>query len=140
MAMSDIPASAVAAEGRDPEGRHVRLLHHRTIVDQPVGVVDSEGFQVVQATFDSLTANDYLTSEIVRRGESWKRTRSVSVDVYTARGRQVPQWRSRDGDGLQVRVGRLSNPTNGSTSSSYPLALVKGYDEMQDGTATSSRA
>lgn len=103
----------------------------------PYNLQESEGTQVGQAVFDSLVAFDPLTSEVVpAAAETWEPNEDGSVWTFHL----VPGATFHDGSPVtaadfKYAWERICNPVNESEVS-YHLAVVKGFDEMQDGTAT----
>jgi peptide/nickel transport system substrate-binding protein/oligopeptide transport system substrate-binding protein len=103
----------------------------------PYNLQESEGTQVGQAVFDSLVAFDPLTSEVVpAAAESWEANDDASVWTFHL----VPGAKFHDGTPVtaadfKYAWERICAPANESEVS-YHLAVVKGFDEMQDETAT----
>jgi peptide/nickel transport system substrate-binding protein/oligopeptide transport system substrate-binding protein len=103
----------------------------------PVNLQESEGTQVGQAVFDSLVAFDPITSELMPAAAvSWEANDDATVWTF----KLVEGAKFHDGSDVtaadfKYAWERICNPENKSEIS-YHLAIVKGYDEMQAGTAT----
>ncbi len=107
----------------------------------PYAALESEGIQVVQAIFDSLTQLDPITADVEpAAAESWESNDDATVWTFKLRSGDTFS------DGIPVKASdyvygwnRIANPKtdpkNPSTIS-YHLAAVKGYDEVQKGDAT----
>ena len=113
----------------------------------PFNMQESEGTQVGQALFDSLTAFDPLdpTNIVPAAADSWEPNADASVWTFKL------NKDAKFSDGTPVMAkdfiyawNRIANPATKNTSTgeadpsviSYHLANVKGYDEVSAGTAT----
>jgi oligopeptide transport system substrate-binding protein len=113
----------------------------------PYNTQESEGTQVEQALFDSLTAFDPLDPAklIPAAADSW--TTNADASVWTF----VLNKKGKFADGTPVTAkdfiyafNRIANPKTENTLTkeidpsiiSYHLAVVKGFDEVQSGKAT----
>lgn len=113
----------------------------------PYNTQESEGTQVEQSLFDSLTAFDALdpTKVIPAAAESWEPNADASVWTFKL------NKDAKFSDGTPVMAkdfvyawNRIANPNTKNTSTgeadpsviSYHIDKVKGYDEVQAGTAT----
>jgi peptide/nickel transport system substrate-binding protein/oligopeptide transport system substrate-binding protein len=103
----------------------------------PVNLQESEGTQVGQAVFDSLVAFDPITSEVIpAAAERWESNEDATVwTFYLVQGAKFHDGSDFTADDFKYAWERICNPVNESEVS-YHLAVVKGYDEMQDGSAT----
>ena len=103
----------------------------------PVNLQESEGTQVGQAVFDSLVAFDPITSEVMpAAAERWEANDDATVwTFYLVEGAKFHDGSDVTAESFKYAWERICNPENESEVS-YHLAVVKGYDEMQDGTAT----
>jgi peptide/nickel transport system substrate-binding protein/oligopeptide transport system substrate-binding protein len=103
----------------------------------PVNLQESEGTQVGQAVFDSLVAFDPITSEVIpSAAERWESNEDATVwTFYLVKGAKFHNGREVTAADFKYAWDRICDPANESEIS-YHLAVVKGYDEMQDGTAT----
>jgi peptide/nickel transport system substrate-binding protein/oligopeptide transport system substrate-binding protein len=103
----------------------------------PVNLQESEGTQVGQAVFDSLVAFDPITSEVIpAAAESWEPNDDATVwTFHLVEGAKFHDGSDVTAEDFKYAWERICNPENESEIS-YHLAVVKGYDEMQDGTAT----
>lgn len=113
----------------------------------PYNMVESEGVQVAQALFDSLTAFDPLdpAKVIPAAAESWEADSDGSVWTFKLR----KEGRFSDGSPVtaqdfiyaweRIADPKTVNTQTGKTESSniaYHLANVKGFDALQSGEAT----
>ena len=103
----------------------------------PVNLQESEGTQVGHAIFDSLVGFDPLTSEIMpAAAESWEPNEDATVWTFRlVKGAKFHNGRDVTAEDFKYAWERISNPKNESEIS-YHLTAVKGYEEMQDGSAT----
>ncbi|MRS11639.1 MAG: ABC transporter substrate-binding protein [Actinobacteria bacterium] len=103
----------------------------------PVNLQESEGTQVGQAVFDSLVAFDPITSEVKpAAAERWEANDDATVwTFYLVEGAKFHDGTPVTAADFKYAWERICDPANESEIS-YHLAVVKGYDEMQDGTAT----
>ena len=102
----------------------------------PANTFESEGTQVVQSLFDSLTAIDYKTMKVIpAAANSW----DVNSDATVFTFHLHPGATFHDGTPVtaadfKYAWERICNPDQKSEIA-YQIAMVKGYDEMQAGTA-----
>lgn len=107
----------------------------------PYNTQESEGTNVEQSLFDSLTAINPLTSKLEpAAAESWKA--NADGTVWTFKLRKGAKFH----DGTPVKAGdfkyaweRIANPATDPKNPSvisYHLTPVKGFQEMADGKAT----
>jgi oligopeptide transport system substrate-binding protein len=128
---------SVAREGEpDPGGVFVFGMLEPGSID-PVNLHESEGIQVGQALFDSLTAWDPVTSEVVPAAAA---TWEPNVDATVWTFNLVPGATFHNGDPVtaadfKYAWERICDPANES-GVSYHLSAVQGYEGMQDGSAT----
>ncbi len=103
----------------------------------PYNLQESEGTQVGQAVFDSLVAFDYLTSDIMpAAAESWESNEDATVwTFHLVEGATFHNGDPVTAADFKYAWERISNPVTESEIS-YHLGSVKGYEEMQAGTAT----
>jgi peptide/nickel transport system substrate-binding protein/oligopeptide transport system substrate-binding protein len=103
----------------------------------PVNLQESEGTQVGQAVFDSLVAFDSLTSEVKpAAAERWEANDDATVwTFYLVQGAKFHDGSDVTAADFKYAWERICTPANESEVS-YHLAAVKGYDELQAGTAT----
>jgi len=103
----------------------------------PYNLQESEGTQVGQAIFDSLVAFDPLTSEVVpAAAASWESNDDASVwTFHLVEGATFHDGSPVTAADFKYAWERICNPDNASEIS-YHLGAVKGFDEMQAGTAT----
>ena len=132
------PTETTAAGGDGPvEGGTFSLFISEPAFIDPVNLQESEGTQVGNQLFDSLAEFDYLTGELKpAAAESWEANEDASVWTFHL----VEDAKFHDGSDVTAedfKYGweRICNPANESEIS-YHLSCVKGYDEMQEGTAT----
>jgi oligopeptide transport system substrate-binding protein len=104
---------------------------------EPTQAFESEGIQVVQAVFDSLTQFDYKTNALLPAvAESWDKNADASVwTFHLQKGTKFHNGREVTAADFKYAWERICNPVNES-GISYHLSAVKGYQEMQDGAAT----
>jgi len=103
----------------------------------PINLQESEGTQVGQAVFDSLVKFDPITSEVQpAAAESWEPNEDATVWTFKlVEGAKFHDGSDVTAEDFKFAWERICNPENESEIS-YHLAAVKGYDEMQEGTAT----
>ena len=103
----------------------------------PVNLQESEGTQVGQAVFDSLVAFDAITSEVMpAAAESWEPNDDATVWTFKlVEGAKFHDGSEVTAESFKYAWERICNPESESEIA-YHLGVVKGYDEMQDGTAT----
>lgn len=106
-------------------------------VIDPIDGQESEGIQVINQVFDSLVDFDPLTSKIKpAAAESWKPNADATVWTFKLRkGAKFHNGREVVAADFKYAWERIALQANASTIS-YHLAPVKGFDEMQAGTAT----
>jgi peptide/nickel transport system substrate-binding protein/oligopeptide transport system substrate-binding protein len=131
-------STTTSAAGEQPvAGGTVSVYINEPVAIDPVDLEESEGTQVGQALFDSLATFDYLTMEVgPAAAESW----DVNADATVWTFHLVKGAKFHDGTPVTAADfvfawNRLCNPENKSNVS-YHLSAVKGYDEVQAGTAT----
>jgi len=106
-------------------------------VIDPIDGQESEGIQVINQVFDSLVDFDPLTSEIKpAAAESWEPNDDATVWTFKLRsGAKFHNGREVKAEDFKYAWERIALGANASTIS-YHLAPIKGFDEMQAGTAT----
>lgn len=128
-------SSSTPAGEQPVKGGTLNVYINEPVSIDPVDLEESEGTQVGQALFDSLTTFDYLTMKVgPAAAASW----DVNADATVFTFHLVPGAKFHDG--TPVTAGdfvyawnRLCDPANKSNVS-YHLAPVKGFDEVQAGT------
>lgn len=125
------PAGEEAVKG----GTMSFYINEPAFID-PVNAQESEGMQVVHSVFDSLVDFDPVTSEIMpAAAESWEPNADASVWTFKLReGAKFHNGRAVTAADFKYAWERIANPENKSEIS-YHLSAIKGYEEMQDGTA-----
>jgi len=105
-------------------------------VIDPIDGQESEGIQVINSVFDSLVDFDPLTSEIKPAvAETWSPNADATVWTFTLRkGTKFHNGREVKAADFKYAWERIADPANKSTIS-YHLTPIKGFDEMQAGTA-----
>ena len=103
----------------------------------PINLQESEGTQVGSVVFDSLTAFDPLTGELLpAAAESWEPNDDATVWTFNlVQGAKFHNGREVTAKDFKYAWERICNPDNGSEIA-YHLEPVKGYQAMQDKTAT----
>lgn len=103
----------------------------------PFNGQESEGIQVIQCVFDSLVAFEPITSELLpAAAESWEANDDASVwTFHLNKDAKFHNGRKVTAADFKYAWERICNPVNESEIS-YHLMAVKGYDAMQEGTAT----
>jgi len=103
----------------------------------PYNGQESEGIQVIQSVFDSLVAFDPLTSKVLpAAAESWEPNADASVWTFHLNKKdKFHNGRTVTAADFKYAWERICDP-NGGSEISYHLDAVKGYQAMQDGTAT----
>jgi oligopeptide transport system substrate-binding protein len=103
----------------------------------PYNCQESQGTEVTQALFDGLTTFDFITGELKpAMAESWTANADASVWTFVLKkGVKFTNGREVVADDFVYSWTRVADPKNKSDVS-YHLAPVKGFDELQGGTAT----
>lgn len=103
----------------------------------PVNLQESEGTQVGQVLFDSLVQFNPITSKVEpAAAESWEPNSDATVwTFHLVKGAKFHDGSTVTAGDFKYAWERICNPVNKSEIS-YHLSAVKGYKEMQDGTAT----
>lgn len=103
----------------------------------PYNLQESEGTQVGQAVFDSLVAFDPITSELKpAAAASWDSNEDATVWTFKlVEGAKFHDGSDVTADDFKYAWERICTPSVASEIS-YHLGAVKGYDAMQDETAT----
>ena len=120
-----------------PQGGTLNVYINEPVAIEVLDLEESEGVQVGQALFDSLATFDFITSKIKpAAADSWDINTDATVFTFHL------NKNDKFSDGTPVTAkdfiyawNRLVNPANKSNVS-YHLEPVKGYDEVQAGTAT----
>ncbi len=117
-------------------GTFVYYINEPAYID-PLNLFESEGTQVGQAVFDSLVTFDPLTMEVQpAAATSWESNEDATVWTFNlVEGAKFHNGREVTAEDFKYAWERICNPENESEIP-YHLAPIKGYDEMQDGTAT----
>ncbi len=107
----------------------------------PYNCQESEGTQVTNSIFDSLTAIDAKTSELKpAAAESWKSNDDATVWTFKlVKGAKFHDGTPVTAKDFKYAWERMVNPaTNPEDPSvvSYHLSAVKGFNELSEGTAT----
>jgi oligopeptide transport system substrate-binding protein len=129
-------STAKAADQPVDGGTLVYEVGSPSFID-PTQAFESEGVEIVQAVFDSLVQFDPLTSEIKPDvAASWAPNADASVWTFTLKkGTKFHNGREVVAGDFKYAWERICNPVNES-GIAYHLNAVKGFDEMQAGTAT----
>ncbi len=103
----------------------------------PSNTFESEGMQIVQAVFDSLTSVDYRTMKVIPdAADSWESNADASVWTFHLHpGATFSNGAPVTAADFKYAFERIVNPATKSEIA-YHLSTIKGYDEMQAGTAT----
>jgi peptide/nickel transport system substrate-binding protein/oligopeptide transport system substrate-binding protein len=103
----------------------------------PYNVQESQGTEVTQALFDGLVYFDWVTGEIKPAvADSWEGNADATVwTFHLKQGTKFSNGREVVADDFVYAWNRVADPKNKSDVS-YHLAPIKGFDEMQKGTAT----
>ncbi len=132
------PATTTVAGGGEPVdgGTLVYELGSPSFIE-PTQAFESEGVEIVQAVFDSLVQFDYLTNELKPDvAETWEANEDATVwTFHLKKGTKFHNGREVIAGDFKYAWERICNPVNES-GISYHLSAVKGFDEMQAGTAT----
>jgi oligopeptide transport system substrate-binding protein len=133
---TDKPAEAKAVKG----GTFNYYINEPAYID-PYNTQESEGTNVEQMLFDSLTTIEGETNKVIpAAAESWAANADNTVFTF----KLVPGAKFQDGTPVTAESfvyawTRISDPkTNPKDPSviSYHLAAVKGFNELQEGKAT----
>ena len=100
----------------------------------PMLAFESEGIQVDQALYDSLTKFDFITSKIEPDvATSWDVNSDATVFTFHLKpGTKFHNGRVVTAADFKYEWVRLSDPANKSNYS-YLLGMIKGYDDLQSG-------
>jgi oligopeptide transport system substrate-binding protein len=103
----------------------------------PYNCQESQGTEVTQAIFDGLVYFDWVTGKITPAvADSWEANADATVwTFHMKQGTKFTNGREVVADDFVYAWNRVANPVNKSDIS-YHLAPIKGFDEMQAGTAT----
>ncbi|MBN1628364.1 MAG: ABC transporter substrate-binding protein [Thermoleophilia bacterium] len=103
----------------------------------PVNLQESEGTQVGNAVFDSLAKFNYNTGALEpAAAKSWEPNADATVwTFHLVEGAKFHDGTPVTAADFKYAWERICNPANESEIS-YHLSAVKGYDAMQEGTAT----
>jgi oligopeptide transport system substrate-binding protein len=103
----------------------------------PINGQESEGVQVIQCVFDSLVSFDPLTSKILpAAADSWEANADATVwTFHLNKNAKFHNGRAVHAADFKYAWERICTP-NGGSEIFYHLDSIKGYKEMQDGTAT----
>lgn len=103
----------------------------------PVNGQESEGVQVINSVFDSLLAFDFKAGKLMpAAAESWQANADASVWTFKLnKDGKFHNERKVTAADFKYAWERICNPVNESEIS-YHLSAVKGFQAMQDGTAT----
>jgi oligopeptide transport system substrate-binding protein len=103
----------------------------------PFNGQESEGIAVIQCVFDSLVAFDPITSALLpAAADSWEANADASVwTFHLNKDAKFHNGRGVTAADFKYAWERICNPVNESEIS-YHLEAVKGYEAMQEGTAT----
>ena len=129
--------TTAAAPGDEPVdgGIFAYYINEPAFID-PVNLQESEGTQVGNAVFDSLAKFDYATGKLeAAAAESWEANEDATVWTFKLKDAKFHDGSKVTAADFKYAWERICNPDNASEIS-YHLAPVKGYDEMQAGTAT----
>lgn len=125
-----------AVEGPVEGGTFYYYISEPAYID-PVNLQESEGTQVGQVLFDSLVTFDPVTSVVVpAAAETWEPNEDATVWTFNlVQGATFHDGSDVTAEDFKYAWERIANPENASEIS-YHLSAVKGYEEMQAGTAT----
>ncbi len=103
----------------------------------PYNAQEVSGSEVAQALFDGLVYFDFVTGELKPAvADSWEGNADASVwTFHLKKGTTFTNGREVVADDFVYAWNRVANPANKSDIS-YHLQPVKGFDEVQKGTAT----
>jgi peptide/nickel transport system substrate-binding protein/oligopeptide transport system substrate-binding protein len=126
--------------GGSKEGGTFRYYVNEPAWIDPYNLQESEGTAITSNIFDSLLEYDYRREELKpAAAESWEVSDDATVFTFKLRAGAT----FHNGDPVTAKDfkyawERICNPTTAAEPSeiSYHLAMVKGYAEMLDGTAT----
>jgi oligopeptide transport system substrate-binding protein len=129
--------TTTVAAGGPVKGGTLNIYINEPVAIDVLDLEESEGTQVGQALFDSLAAFDPVTSEIMpAAAESWEPNADATVwTFHLVQGAKFHDGSPVTAKDFAYAWNRLVNPANKSNVS-YHLEPVKGYSEVQDGTAT----
>lgn len=105
----------------------------------PYNAQETEGVQIVANTFDSLVDFDPITSKIGPAvAQEWDSNEDATVWTFTLKkNTKFHNGREVTAADFKYAWERIANPKSDPPSDiSYHLSPIKGYDEMQEGTAT----
>lgn len=121
-----------------PGGVFTYYIDEPAFID-PYNAQETEGVQIVANTFDGLVDFDPLTSKIRPAvAEKWEPNEDATVWTFTLKkNTKFHNGREVTAADFKYAWERIANPkTDPPSDISYHLSPIKGYDEMQEGTAT----
>ncbi|MCL5291845.1 MAG: ABC transporter substrate-binding protein [Actinobacteria bacterium] len=119
-------------------GKLTAFLAEPKAID-PYNAQETEGMEVVANIFDGLVKFDPKTSAIKPAvAEKWESNKDATVWTFTLReGTKFHNGREVEAKDFKFAWERIANPkTTPPSDVSYHLAPIKGFDEMQAGSAT----
>lgn len=123
--------------GQKTGGKLAVYLSEPAYID-PYNAQETEGIEVVANVFDGLVDFDPKTSEIRPAvAERWEANKDSTVwTFYLKKGTKFHNGREVTAEDFNYAWERIANPkTNPPSEISYHLSAIKGYKEMQDGSA-----
>jgi oligopeptide transport system substrate-binding protein len=103
----------------------------------PANAFESEGIKVVDSLYDSLTGVDYKTMKVVpAAADSWEANADATVWTFHLHpGATFSDGTPVTAADFKYAWERIVSPAQKSEIA-YQFSMIKGYDEMQAGTAT----
>ncbi|OFW58124.1 MAG: hypothetical protein A2133_01510 [Actinobacteria bacterium RBG_16_64_13] len=124
------------AGGKPVDGGTFNVYINEPAFIDPVNLQESEGTQVGNQLFDSLAKFDYKTGALQKAAaESWEANADATVWTFKLKDAKFHDGTKVTAADFKYAWERICNPANESEIS-YHLSAVKGYDAMQDGSAT----
>jgi ABC-type transport system substrate-binding protein len=131
--------SSAGASGAAAGGKVIKYFITNPVAIDPYNAQETQGMQVTQALFDSLTGFDWTTGDLVpKAAESW----DVSDDAKVFTFHLVKDAKFHNGDPVDAASfkrgwERICDPTMTTPSViAYHLNPIKGAVAMQEGKAT----
>jgi oligopeptide transport system substrate-binding protein len=126
-----VTTATTAAAPAPVEGGTLEVALNEPSFIDPTTVYDSEGIQVAQALFDSLTQFDYVTNEVKPDvAESWDvNSDATQFTFHLKKGTKFQNGREVVAGDFKYAWERLSDPANEAAYQGL-LSMVKGFDDF----------
>lgn len=130
--------SSAGASGAAAGGNVIKYFITNPVAIDPYNAQETQGMQVTQALFDSLTEFDWEASKVVpKAAESWEVSDDAKVFTFhLVKGAKFHNGDPVDAASFKRGWERICDPTMSTPSViAYHLNPIKGAKDMQDGKA-----